>query len=115
MAKDDYYVIVCKILVYLYNRLKGRDNRDPMVFLNPTPKDFPISQSYFDYCIRHMYKKGYIEGVAVQANGDEIYGVYVTEKIQITPEGIDFMQDNSKIRRAMELLPEAAGLIASFV
>lgn len=115
MAKDDYYTIVCKILVYLYKKLKGQDTRDPMTYLNPKTKDFPISPEYFEYCIKHMYKKGFIEGVAVQTNGEDIFGVYVTENIQITPDGIDFMQDSSKIRRVMSLLPEAASLLASFV
>ncbi|MCH3961453.1 MAG: hypothetical protein LKF53_02040 [Solobacterium sp.] len=46
MGKDDYDVIVCKILTYLYAVLKNCRKRNDD-YLQPMTKDFPIDADYF--------------------------------------------------------------------
>ncbi|GAB6160243.1 hypothetical protein [Howardella ureilytica] len=45
MAKDDMPVLFCKILVYLYKVLKGKQEQDKY-YIQPFTKDFPISEDY---------------------------------------------------------------------
>lgn len=116
MAKDDYYVIVGKILLFLYRKLKGREGRNTLEYLVPNSKDFPIRSEYFDYVIRHMHKDGMLENVALTAMPDgEPLTVYITEDTQITPKGIDYLQSNSRIAKVMEHIPEALEIVGQFV
>lgn len=39
MAKDDYYVIAGKILVYLYAKLKGKNDQKPEEYLHALLKN----------------------------------------------------------------------------
>ena len=41
MAKDDYFVLVYKILAYLYECIKGKKKLD-FSYLQPMTKDFPV-------------------------------------------------------------------------
>ena len=45
MANDDMPVLFCKILIYLYKVLKGKQERDEY-YIQPFTKDFPISEDY---------------------------------------------------------------------
>jgi hypothetical protein len=45
MAKDDRPVLFCKVLIYLYKVLKGKQERDEY-YIQPFTKDFPISEDY---------------------------------------------------------------------
>ncbi|WP_263862878.1 YjcQ family protein [Ligilactobacillus salivarius] len=48
MAKDDYYVIVFRVLTYLYNCLK----QDEVVDMQKlTPEYLGINQRYFEYIL----------------------------------------------------------------
>ena len=60
MAKDDYYTLVCKILVYLYKRLKGKDKTDPVNYIAPLTKDFPVERDYLEYVIEQMVNQGFM-------------------------------------------------------
>lgn len=114
MSKNDYYVMAAKVLVFLYKRLK-KETEEGLDYLTPYTKHFPVDKEYFDYLLENLYSHGYITGVRVTKiwGGDPI--VTITDRIRITPEGIDYLQENSKIRKILELLPEAAGLVASFL
>ena len=39
MAKDDYYILVGKVLAYLYARLKGKNDQKPKEYLHALPKN----------------------------------------------------------------------------
>ena len=46
MSNNDYDVIVCKVLVYLYKKYKRIDvTKD---YLTPRTKDFPVCHETFD-------------------------------------------------------------------
>ena len=48
MAKDDYFVLVYKILKYLYKCLKSGTSID-FNYLAYETKDFPVHKEYFQY------------------------------------------------------------------
>lgn len=114
MAKDDYYVIVCKILIYLYRRLKKKVQTVPEEYLMPLTKDFPIDEEYFQYVLEKMQEKGYIENVIfTRAWGGEII-MFDISKIRITPEGIDYLRNDSTMNKLAKIIPEAASIFSLF-
>ena len=114
MAKDDYYVIVCKILVFLYKRLKKKEKKSPEEYIIPFTKDFPIDEDYLMYVLEKMQEQGYIERVTLlKAWGGDVV-MYDIEKIRIAPLGIDYLRENSVMRELVKKLPEAASIISLF-
>lgn len=114
MAKDDYFVFVYKVLKYLYDCLKGKKKLD-FEYLQPLTKDFPIEEEYFNYIIENIYKKGYIEGIViVPILGTAQNKIKYTESIRITPEGIEYLLDNSMMSKAREFLKTIKETIPGF-
>ena len=104
MGKTDYYTIVAKILVCLYKKYKHMDFDEN--YISPMTKDFPISEEQLSETVAMMEEQGFIRGNIVRAwGGDVVMADY--QSLKITPEGIDYLQDNSKIRKLCETLKEA--------
>ena len=66
MAKDDYYVIVYKILAYLYMQLKNGENTNPD-FIKNDGFLFKINERYWNNKIVHLLKV--ISALKAQNNG----------------------------------------------
>lgn len=113
MAKDDYYVIVGKVLVYLYARLKGKKKAAPAEYIRPMSEEFPISDDYLDFVLDEMLRHGYIRmNITRDWSGKTVYRDI--EDIHITQEGIDYLQDNSKIKKVIGSIPMAASIFELF-
>lgn len=111
MAKDDYYVIVAKILVYLYKKYKQLDVKK--TYLHPLTAEFPISKEQLDETILMLNDQGYITGkLRKPFKGMAIMIDYTSFKI--TPSGIDYLHDNSKIRKVCEQIEEAREIYSLF-
>lgn len=101
MAKDDYFVLAYRLLAYLYDCLKKEKKPDWEYMMYET-KQFPISEDYFVYLFEQLCNGGYIEGVLVfPQNG---YCGIKDTGIRITPKGIEFLQENSCMKRAAQFL-----------
>lgn len=112
MGKDDYFTLACKILVYFYKRLKGKAETPPDDYILPLTKDFPIEQDYLNYIIRHLVSDAYLEDVTItKAWGGDIISIQL-EDAAITPKGIAYLQENSKMRKIMHCLPEAKAIMS---
>lgn len=104
MAKDEYAVLVCRILSYLYSCLKNGAKPD-LEYLTFDTKAFPICEEYWTYIIRHLIESGLIEGaVLVPIIGRTVKGVQVTEDIMITPDGIEYLRENGTMKKAVSFL-----------
>lgn len=116
MAKDDYYVIVAKILVFLYRRLKGQIETKPEDYIIAGTEEFPISDDYLKFVLESMTDHQMIKGVKVRRtwNGDDIM-VSNLNRIQITQEGIDYLQENTTIRKIVKMIPGAAAIAELFI
>ncbi len=103
MAKDDYYVIVYKILAYLYIQLKnGEDIEADM--LTHDGKLFKINKKYWIYIIEHMLDDGYIEGLVIKKTFGRDIIILGWDDLKITPKGIDYLCNNSTLEKAKEFL-----------
>lgn len=114
MANDDYPVLVCKILVFLYKKLKGKTNILTENYIQPLTSDFPVSEDYFSYVIEHLVKDEYVEKVKiVDAWGGKKIILNISE-MQITPKGIDYLMNNSIMKKIVNTLEEAKPIISLF-
>lgn len=109
MAKDDYDRLVCIILTYLYAMLKGKTEERPEIYLQPLTKEFPVTEEYFNFIIESLVNEGYITGVRiVKAWGGDIINISGMSGIRITPDGIHYLCNNSKMKKVLEWLRDNA-------
>lgn len=105
MAKDDYYVIVYKLLAYLYIQLKTGEPIG-VDFVSNEGKLFDINKPYWTYIIRHLYSDGYIEGISITKAMGGNYFIDNLGSMMITPKGIDYLCNNSLFEKAKSFLKD---------
>lgn len=105
MSKNDYHVIVYRILKYLYECLKN--GSEPEVSeLNKIALLAEVSERYWHYILTNLLDDGYIEG-AIRVEIDNTYDrVLHLELAQITPAGIEYLSENSIMAKAKKTLKE---------
>ena len=105
MAKDDYYVIVYKILAYLYACLKNGEPIEPEKLMYDGSM-FNINRKYWVYIFKNMVDDGYITGLSNVAAGDGYYLKGQFTGCQITPKGIEYLCENSLFEKAKQFLKD---------
>lgn len=68
MAKDDYYTIAAKILVYLYKKYQHKEGLKED-YISPETADFPISKEQLYETIYMLCDQGYITGKVKKSMG----------------------------------------------
>ena len=116
MAKDDYPVLVAKILVFLYRKLKGKTNEKATDYIIPNTKDFPISEQYLSWVLKEMADKGLIRGfTSTRVWGGEDIMISGLNDIEITADGIEYLSSNSTIKKIIGMIPQAASIAELFI
>lgn len=113
MAKDDYFVLVYKLLRYLYQCLKENIPASWDI-VSPNTKDFPVGQEYFSYLLSHLLADGYIEGIAEVKKIGGSMRFKETAGLAISPKGIAYLEENSIMKRVGDFFGPA-GEIANVV
>ena len=72
MSKDDYYVIVYKILAYLYVQLKKGESVEAEMLMYDGDL-FQINRTYWVYIFENLSKDGYITGLSNITVGNGYY------------------------------------------
>ncbi|AZN76471.1 hypothetical protein CXB72_04675 [Lactobacillus acidophilus] len=112
MAKDDYFVIAYKLLTILYVSLKsGKTISNDQ--LKQLSEGIPFE--YWEYILKSLNEECYVTGVISisSLSGDSIK----ITNLQITPKGIEYLQDNSKMQKVKDFLKETRSwfeLLAQF-
>ena len=111
MAKNDYFVIVYQILAYLYQCLKnGTDVEESM--LKPDSRLLQVNERYWSYIIFNLSAEGYINGVNfVPIDGLRMPYVASISDCMITPKGIEYLCENSSIKKASHYLKEIKEIV----
>lgn len=79
-------------------------------------KDFPIEEEYFNFILEEMQKKGWITGLQfVRAWGGELIRIHGYSRIQITGDGIQYLCDNSTMRKALEWIRDNVPVLPGMV
>lgn len=102
MSSNDYFAIVYKLLQILYENLKAGHKTDLKSIFNDRDT-FPIGKEYWVAIFEDILDKGYIKGVTVISNvsgGKKV--VELKDGIRITADGVEYLEENSKMRHARE-------------
>ena len=105
MVKDDYYVIVYKILSYLYQCLKLGKKIDEKCIDNDN-KYISINLDYWKYIIVKLIDEEYISDVQYDRTWCGEIIVSNLDQAQITPKGIEYLNENSLMEKAKKFLKE---------
>lgn len=110
MAKDDYFVIVYKILAYLYDCLKN--GKEPEAAdLRHDGRLFRLHPQYWLYIMEHLQDGGYMEGLRITKTWGKETLVDDFDRCRITPEGIAYLVDNSMLQRVKKALKELKEIV----
>lgn len=119
MAKDDYYAIAYYILSYLYACLKrGEPPEDKYLSLAGYP--VLINERYRDYVYIQLAKSGYISGVLFgevpvlgRVKAPTVVKAYYDA--EITPLGIEYLQNNSTMQKTWKRIQDADEILFSAI
>lgn len=109
MASDDMNVIVYKFLRYLYSCMKSGEEPSEEVMANSGGM-FEIPYRYWAQIVDEMVANGLVRGVAVV----DVWGGGKTVRFdepRVTMEGLQYLEENSLMRKAAELLRDAKSAI----
>ena len=100
MAKNDYFVIVYRILTYLQACFMSGEQAEVEMF---GPDALGINNGYWTNVMESMANEGYISGLTVVprlggAPGIKLHGV------KITQSGLMFLRENSLMAKAARVL-----------
>ena len=110
MAKDDYFVIVYQVSSYLYIQLKAGEPVDGKM-LQHDSNYLNINERYWNYVMQNLQESGYIKGISIikTFGGDVVIGNL--DNCQITPDGIEYLCDNSTLSRAKDFLKDVKAIV----
>lgn len=87
MAKNDYHVLACRVLAYLYAYLKA-GSEVSAEYLTDIFCKAGAGEDYQDYVLRQLFQSGYLEDVqTVDLPGKAFPGVKPARGLMITPGG----------------------------
>lgn len=110
MAKDDYFVLVYRILKYLYGCFKDGERPVKEMF---GAEALGINNRYWVNIMESLSEEGYIRGVTVKVYRGGMKNLMMGD-VRITEKGIEFLEDNSKMKQAVEFLKTAKDIIPGF-
>ncbi len=115
MAKDDYDVVLFKILTYLYGCMKRKCIFDIYEF-NAVILKQSVKEEYLSDILFMATDDGMIKGLKfVNAwGGNKIIANDLSE-MRITSAGIRYLKDNSKMQEVKNYLEEIPGLVADLI
>lgn len=109
MAKDDYFVIVYRLLKYLYECLKKSKTPSNEVL---GADYFRIENDYWEYIIRNLVNDGYVEGaVLFPVLGKVDKAVKIGMNFRVTPKGIQYLEENSMFQKIKEAVKDISDII----
>ncbi len=106
MAQNDMYVVMYKILAYLYDCMKKGAEPNEAMFSSDA---LAIPHEYWMDVVEELVDHGYVKGIAVQrflgGRGIDI------DRPRVTMEGVAFAQENTMMARAKQFLQDAKAAI----
>lgn len=98
MAQNDMYVVMYKILCYLYDCMKK--DKEPDSEFGYVALGIP--ERYWTDIMHELFRKHFISGVMVAPCGTDVK--IVLRRPRVTMEGVAFMQENTMMSKARDFL-----------
>lgn len=111
MAKDDYDVIVYRVLTYLYACMKHKIIFEDETFQAAAKKNVE-SDEYFRAVLHMMQEEKLIRGLVFKRawGGEYLLGSDLRDA-EITAEGIHYLKENGTMKKVCEMLKPSADII----
>lgn len=110
MPQDDYGKVLFMILYGLYDDLK---NGKPANLDDISPATLGVNESYWLSIVEEALEDGFVKGPTIrQTKFGRIVGGL--EGMTITRKGVDFLKENSQMKKVYEMLKEARDWIPVF-
>ena len=108
MAQDDMQVIIYRILKYLYGCMKKGEEPDPEALSADGPL-MHVPESYRQAVFEELADRGLVKGVGIR----RYFGGYDVdiENPRITLDGVEFLEENSAMRKVANFLKETKDII----
>jgi hypothetical protein len=109
MAQDDMHVVMYKILAYLYSCMKKGEQPVERHYAHDGDV-LSIPYQYWASVMAELSEGGYVKGVTVIEawGGDRIVRC---PSPSITMKGVEFLQENSTMRKAANFLKETKSML----
>lgn len=112
MARDDYDVIVYKVLVYLYACMKHKIIFEEETF-DKSVREKVDNDDYFINVLRMMQDEGLLERLTfVNVWGGDVFLTSDIKDARITSKGIHYLEENERMHRVGNWLKESVDIIA---
>lgn len=102
MAKNDMFVIIYKLLKYLYEAMK-EGKRPSYEDICCNCKMYNIPLNYWNSIIKEMTKEGLVEGFIVKSTKDGDL-IFMTDNARITMKGVEFLEENKTMKKVKDFL-----------
>lgn len=102
MAKKDYFVVMYRILDYLYRCLQEGIGPD---LDKISAENLEINERYFQDILEELFDKKYIKNASKYKN-KVFTDIKLFDNVSITMEGVMFLQENSIMAKAKQALKD---------
>lgn len=102
MAQNDFFPIVYRILAALYKNLKEESKNDKGLFDTTL---YGCRQAFLYYILKFLIDEKYVDKVSYKYYDNEVHFSDLSI-MQITPKGIEYLQDNSMMEKAKLFLKD---------
>ena len=110
IAKNDYFVVVYRILAYLYACFRAGESPDMDMF---GPDALRINNGYWANVMESISNEGYVTGVSLAHRVGSAPGIKLAN-LKITQRGIEYLQENSAMRKAADFLKSVKDVVPGF-
>lgn len=100
MAKNDYFVIAYRILKYLYEAFQTGESPELCMF---GADALGINEAYWCNVMESLSIEGYVRGATIIPRLGGNCGLKLND-IKITQKGIEYLQENSMMAKARNML-----------
>ena len=105
MAHDDMHVLMYKVLAYLYSCMKSGREPDSAALKANGPIFEGVPESYRTKILMTLVERGYVTGIDVDGVDNARFAIPIDP--EITFEGVEFMMENTMMRKALKFLQDA--------
>ena len=102
MAQNDFFPIVYRILAALYKNLKEDKENQKDLFNHEL---YDVKKKFFDYILKYIVDEEFVDTTYYKPQDNKIE-FFDLSNMQITPKGIEYLNENSVMNKTKNFFQE---------
>ena len=102
MAQNDFFPIVYRILAALYKNLKEDKENQKDLFNHEL---YDVKKKFFDYILKYIVDEEFVDTTYYKPYDNKIE-FFNLSNMQITPKGIEYLNENSVMNKTKNFFQE---------